>query len=162
MSYIYYPTAPPARAPRFPWAAFLVLSVAFFLTVHWPLTAQRTLDDYNRSQDDIVAEGAGSAVRQVVLVTLCGLAILSLVSRPSDRRLRIDGVPGWLVIGYAAWALMSLCYAPMVRFYELNPLWVFTLPGAAAFYAGATVYSAWQYRRGRGGQWKGRAQDSHG
>ena len=30
MSYIYYPTAPPARAPRFPWAVFLILSVAFF------------------------------------------------------------------------------------------------------------------------------------
>jgi exopolysaccharide production protein ExoQ len=111
MSYIYYPTAPPVRAPRFPWAVFLILSVGFFLTVHWPLTAQRTLDDYNRSQDDIVAEGAGSAVRQVVLVVLCGLAVLSLVSRPSDRHLRIDGLPGWLVIAYAAWASMSPIWA---------------------------------------------------
>ncbi len=67
-----------------------------------------------------------------------------------------------MIGGATAWALMSLCYAPMVRFYELNPLWVFTLPAAAAFYAGATLYSAWQYRLGRGGQWKGRAQDSHG
>jgi hypothetical protein len=50
----------------------------------------------------------------------------------------------------------------MVRFYRLNPLWTLTLPAAAAFYAGATVYSAWQYQLGRGGQWKGRAQDSHG
>ena len=37
-----------------------------------------------------------------------------------------------------------------------------TLPAAAAFYAGATFHSAWQYQRGRGGQWKGRAQDVHG
>ena len=49
-----------------------------------------------------------------------------------------------------------------MRFYGLNPLWTLTLPAAAAFYAGATVYSAWQYQVGRGGQWKGRAQDSHG
>jgi exopolysaccharide production protein ExoQ len=110
MSYIYYPTAPPARAPRFPWAAFLFLSLAFFLTVHWPLTAQTTLDDYNRSQDDIVAEAAGSAVRQVVLVVLFIMAVLSLF-RASDRRLRIDGVQGWLVIGYAAWALLSPIWA---------------------------------------------------
>jgi exopolysaccharide production protein ExoQ len=110
MSYIYYPTAPPSRAPRFPWAAFLFLSLAFFLTVHWPLTAQTTLDDYNRSQDDIVAEAAGSAVRQVVLVVLFIMAVLSLF-RPSDRRLRIDGVQGWLVIGYAAWALLSPIWA---------------------------------------------------
>jgi exopolysaccharide production protein ExoQ len=110
MSYIYYPTAPPARAPRFPWAAFLFLSLAFFLTVHWPLTAQTTLDDYNRSQDDIVAEASGSAVRQVVLVVLFIMAVLSLF-RPSDRRLRIDGVQGWLVIGYAAWALLSPIWA---------------------------------------------------
>jgi exopolysaccharide production protein ExoQ len=110
MSYIYYPTAPPARAPRFPWVAFLFLSLAFFLTVHWPLTAQTTLDDYNRSQDDIVAEAAGSAVRQVVLVVLFIMAVLSLF-RPSDRRLRIDGVQGWLVIGYAAWALLSPIWA---------------------------------------------------
>jgi exopolysaccharide production protein ExoQ len=110
MSYVYYPTAPPARAPHFPWAAFLFLSLAFFLTVHWPLTAQTTLDDYNRSQDDIVAEASGSAVRQVVLVVLFVVAVLSFF-RPSDRRLRIDGVQGWLVIGYAAWALMSPIWA---------------------------------------------------
>ena len=97
MSYIYYPTAPPARAPRFPWAAFLFLSLAFFLTVHWPLTAQTTLDDYNRSQDDIVAEASGSVVRQVVLVVLFIMAVLSLF-RPSDRRLRIDGVQGREII----------------------------------------------------------------
>ena len=70
--------------------------------------------------------------------------------------------PAFMVAGAGAWALMSLCYAPMVRFYRLNPLWALTLPAAATFYAAATVYSAWQFRRGRGGQWKGRAQDPHG
>ncbi len=67
-----------------------------------------------------------------------------------------------VVCGLSAWALMSVCYAPMGRFYRLNPLWTLTLPVAAAFYAAATVYSAWQYQLGRGGQWKGRAQDSPG
>jgi hopene-associated glycosyltransferase HpnB len=67
-----------------------------------------------------------------------------------------------LIGGAVACALMGLCYAPMVRFYRLNPLWTLTLPAAAAFYAGATLYSAWQYQLGRGGLWKGRAQDLHG
>src|ERR1700722_6077545 len=98
MSYVYYPTAPPAPRPPFPPGPAFFFFLAFFLTVHWPLTAQTTLDDYNRSQDDIVAEASGSAVRQVVLVVLFVAAVLSFF-RPSDRRRRVDGVQGWLVIG---------------------------------------------------------------
>jgi hopene-associated glycosyltransferase HpnB len=56
-------------------------------------------------------------------------------------------------------AFMTLSYLPMVRFYRLNPLWALTLPIAAIFYMGATVSSAVHYWSGRGGQWKGRAQD---
>ena len=55
----------------------------FLLTVHWPLEAQRTLDDYNLPQDDIVAQSAGSAVRQVVLIVLCGLWSPASSTRPS-------------------------------------------------------------------------------
>jgi hopene-associated glycosyltransferase HpnB len=94
----------------------------------------------------------------LLLGTLLGLLVTYLL----PPLLLFSGSLTGMIGGAAAWALMSLCYAPMVRFYDLNPLWVFTLPAAAAFYAGATVYSAWQYRLGRGGQWKGRAQDSHG
>ena len=60
----------------------------------------------------------------------------------------------------AAWLLMIICYQPMVRFYQLNPLWALTLPLTACFYLAATVHSAISYWRGRGGVWKGRAQDS--
>jgi hopene-associated glycosyltransferase HpnB len=90
--------------------------------------------------------------------TLVGLAATYLAPPLlllSDSRVGV-------LCGAAAWALMCLCYAPMVRFYRLNLLWTLTLPAAATFYAAATVYSAWQYQRGRGGQWKGRAQDAHG
>jgi len=62
-------------------------------------------------------------------------------------------------LGLAAWALMSVAYAPMVRFYRLSPLWSLCLPAIALFYAGATIHSAVQYARQRGGQWKGRNQD---
>jgi hopene-associated glycosyltransferase HpnB len=63
------------------------------------------------------------------------------------------------VLGLLAWGLMTLAYWPMVRYYRLPGAWAATLPAAACFYAGATVHSAWQYWRGRGGQWKGRVQD---
>ncbi len=62
-------------------------------------------------------------------------------------------------IGAAAWFLMTLSYAPMIRFYRLSLLWSLALPLIAIFYAGATFHSAIQYWRGKGGIWKGRAQD---
>jgi hopene-associated glycosyltransferase HpnB len=67
----------------------------------------------------------------------------------------------WLpiVLGAAACVMMTVSYAPMVRFYRLNKIWTLTLPLAAIFYVGATVQSAFNFWAGRGGQWKGRAQD---
>jgi hopene-associated glycosyltransferase HpnB len=94
----------------------------------------------------------------LLLGTLVGLMATYLL----PPLLLFSGSPPGAAGGLCAWALMSLCYAPMVRFYGLNPLWTLTLPAAAAFYAGATVHSGWLYLRGRGGQWKGRAQDSRG
>jgi hypothetical protein len=55
---------------------------------------------------------------------------------------------------------MTLAYLPAVRFFGLNPLWAFSLPASALFYLCATVHSAAMYWRGRGGEWKGRVQDS--
>jgi hopene-associated glycosyltransferase HpnB len=62
-------------------------------------------------------------------------------------------------LGAAAWLLMIVAYAPMVRFYGLNPLWSLTLPLSACFYMAATVHSAFKFWTGRGGEWKGRRQD---
>ncbi len=63
------------------------------------------------------------------------------------------------LLGLIAWMLMSVAYLPMVRFYKRRMLWAVALPMVACFYAGATVHSAIQYWRGRGGAWKGRVQD---
>ncbi len=64
------------------------------------------------------------------------------------------------VIGGAAYLLMIATYYPMIRFYELNPLWALTLPLSAVFYMAATIHSAVKFWSGRGGEWKGRAQDA--
>lgn len=62
-------------------------------------------------------------------------------------------------VGALAYLLMIAAYLPMVRFYRLNPLWALALPLSALFYMGAAVHSAAKYWLGRGGEWKGRAQD---
>jgi hopene-associated glycosyltransferase HpnB len=62
-------------------------------------------------------------------------------------------------LGAASWLLMSATYLPMVRFYRLPAPWALTLPAAAVFYLVATVHSAIKHWQGRGGEWKGRAQD---
>ena len=57
-----------------------------------------------------------------------------------------------------AWCLMSASFLPTVVFYRLSPIWSPFLPMGSVFYAYATLLSAARFWRGRGGQWKGRAQ----
>jgi hopene-associated glycosyltransferase HpnB len=62
-------------------------------------------------------------------------------------------------MGGLTYLLMAVLYLPMIRFYRLNPLWALTLPFSAVFHVAATVHSAAKFWSGRGGEWKGRAQD---
>jgi hopene-associated glycosyltransferase HpnB len=64
-----------------------------------------------------------------------------------------------LALGATAWMLMAIAYLPMVHFYRRGFWWSFALPAVALFYMCATVHSAVQYWRGKGGEWKGRVQD---
>jgi hypothetical protein len=53
---------------------------------------------------------------------------------------------------------MAVAFQPTLRFYRLSPLWGVALPAIALKYLLFTVDSAYEYVRGRGGSWKGRAQ----
>ena len=88
-------------------------------------------------------------------VALAGLAVTFVVP---PLLLGFGSAPARL-LGGSAWLLMSIAYRPMVRFYGFSSLFSALLPAVAAFYAGATLHSAIQYRLGRGGQWKSRIQD---
>jgi hopene-associated glycosyltransferase HpnB len=66
--------------------------------------------------------------------------------------LTIDGDP----LGAAAWALMTISFIPVLRFYGRNPAWTLALPLIAIFYTAASVHSAIRYWTGKGGMWKGR------
>jgi hopene-associated glycosyltransferase HpnB len=89
-----------------------------------------------------------------LLGTLLGLILVYLA--PPATALFAWGasqMAGWL-----ACFLMVIAMQPILRYYRLSPLWGFALPIIAAFYAFFTLDSAWNYWRGRGGMWKGRAQ----
>ena len=87
--------------------------------------------------------------------SLAGLA-LTYVTPPL---LVASAAPLCMGLGAAAWLLMTIAYLPLVRFYGLPYGYALLLPAVAIFYAGATLHSAVRYACGRGGQWKGRAQD---
>ncbi len=66
---------------------------------------------------------------------------------------------GWpQAAGLAAWGAMSAAFQPSLRFYRRSPAWGAAVPAIAVVYGWYTVISAVQHARGRGGQWKGRAQ----
>ncbi|MFD5782050.1 glycosyltransferase [Streptomyces sp. NPDC126933] len=65
-----------------------------------------------------------------------------------------DTAAGWL--GFAAWAVMTGTYIPMLRYYRQS-LWLAPLlPFTALLYLLMTVDSAVRHYRGRGAAWKGR------
>jgi hypothetical protein len=72
--------------------------------------------------------------------------------------LAIFGTGAPQFIGATAWLMMALAFQPTLRFYRLSPLWGIALPAIALQYMIFTLDSAYQYVRGRGGSWKGRAQ----
>jgi hopene-associated glycosyltransferase HpnB len=59
--------------------------------------------------------------------------------------------------GLTGWALMSVSYVPMLRFYRLSPLRAPTLPLIAMLYAAMTADSARRHYSGRAVSWRGRA-----
>jgi hopene-associated glycosyltransferase HpnB len=60
--------------------------------------------------------------------------------------------------GWLTWAVMTIAFQPVLRFYGLSPLWGPFLPAIALAYMAFTLDSAYQNARGRGGLWKGRVQ----
>jgi len=116
----------------------------------------RSLRRYPRLADiwNMVARTAYTQLRHspwLLGATVAGMA-LAYVAPP--LLLSAGGIAAWL--GGAAWLLMMIAYLPMVRFYRLSPLWSPLLPATALVYVAATIDSARRYRKGKGGQWKGR------
>jgi hopene-associated glycosyltransferase HpnB len=88
--------------------------------------------------------------------TVAGMAIV--YAAPPLLALFAHGPARWL--GLAAWLVMAIAIQPTLRLYRLWSLWGAALPLAGALYGGFTVWSAVRAWQGKGGQWKGRMQDS--
>ncbi len=86
--------------------------------------------------------------------TIAGMALIYLV--PPFFTLFGSGLSR--ALGAAAWAVMSLAFQPILRFYRVSALWGLALPVIACAYMVFTIDSAYQHLRGKGGLWKGRIQ----
>ena len=112
MSYNNYPhTGLALKVGRPPWLLFLFLTAVFFLGFHDLSDAKRGIDNYNLSQDDIVATVKGSLVPHIAQLSLGIGAIVSMIRHRTNRRLRIDGPLGWILLSFVGWAFISSIWA---------------------------------------------------
>jgi len=91
----------------------------------------------------------------ILIGLMAGMAITYLAP---PALLLLSGSPLAMAFGGLAWLAMAASFLPMLRMYRCSPLIALLLPAIAAFYMAATVGSAVQFWRGRGGAWKGRYQ----
>lgn len=111
MNYNHNPqTGSVLQGGRFPWPLFLFLTVVLYLGYHDLSHAKWGIDNYDLSQDDFVASIKGSVVPHIAVLSLGIVAIATLVRHRTDIRLRINGTFGWLVLGFVAWAFISVIW----------------------------------------------------
>ena len=91
-------------------------------------------------------------------LALFGMVLALTVIFAMPPLLLLSGSPAAMALGGAVWLAMSLVYVPILRFYRCPVLLAPLLPLIALFYTAATIGSAVQFWRGRGGRWKGRYQ----
>lgn len=92
----------------------------------------------------------------LLLVTMLGMLLVFI----APVALLFVGDPFTETLGAFTWLLSAALFVPVAREYKV-PFWTsFCLPGIALFYLAATVESAMRYWTGRGGEWKGRVQDT--
>ncbi|MER7187239.1 glycosyltransferase [Streptomyces hyaluromycini] len=92
----------------------------------------------------------------LLLGTVAGLVLVYLVPPAAVLAGAVTGSATALLLGAAAWLVMTATYVPMLRYYR-QPLWLAPLlPFTAFLYLLMTVDSAVQHYRGRGAAWKGR------
>lgn len=105
---------------------------------------------------DMVARTAYTQLlHSVALLLLCTLIMLAAFVAPVVLVVVMD-LP-LMLISLTALILMMLSYLPVIRYYHLNPVWLLSLPFAAALYLCMTWSSAIRHWQGTGAVWKNRA-----
>jgi hopene-associated glycosyltransferase HpnB len=105
----------------------------------------------------MIARSAYAQLRYspLLLAGTLGGMLLTFVA-PVLMALFASGVPR--ALGLLSWGIMWALFQPILRVYQLSPLWGFALPAIALEYLVFTLDSAYAHARGRGGTWKGRVQ----
>jgi len=100
------------HANQFPWLTLLFLVVVFFCVNHDVFYSKLVVDSFNASEEAIITGvNEGSLARRIALLALGLFAVISLYRHPGSTRHRINGPLGWIVLSFAAWALMSVVWA---------------------------------------------------
>src|ERR1035438_2405644 len=100
------------RAERLPWLMFLFLAVVFFLMTYNLIFAEMGGSNDSISVNDLTAAiTEGSLTRQIALISLALVAIASLLHHRSNVRLRVNGLLGWVFLGFMVWAFLSSIWA---------------------------------------------------
>jgi hopene-associated glycosyltransferase HpnB len=90
----------------------------------------------------------------MLVLTVLALALTYL----APPALLLSSEPAVIICGGGAWLGMTIAFLPTLRAYDAPRLLSPLLPLIALFYIAATIASALQFWRGRGGYWKGRFQ----
>jgi hopene-associated glycosyltransferase HpnB len=91
----------------------------------------------------------------ILIALMVGMAVTYLVP---PFLVLLSGSRVGMALGGVAWLAMAASFLPILKMYRCPPLVALLLPAIAAFYMAATLGSAVQFWRGRGGSWKGRFQ----
>ena len=108
--------------------------------------------------EHMVARTAFNQLRHSALLLLLAMAGM-LLTYVLPVVLLFSGSLKLAVLGAVSYAMMCIAYLPTVRLYRVSWVWAITLPFSAVFFMVATIHSGLKYWAGRGGEWKGRAQD---
>jgi len=95
----------------------------------------------------------------ILLFVTVGMAVTYLAP---PLLVLLSGETPAIVLGGVAWLGMTLSFLPTLKLYRCPLLVAPLLPAIALFYMAATIFSAVQFWRGRGGAWKGRYQAASG
>jgi hopene-associated glycosyltransferase HpnB len=124
-----------------------------------PATRATSIREYRSWQSiwDMIARSAFAQLSYSAIVLVFTIAALGLIYLAPPLLLLSPEMPARLC-GGLAWLAMGIAFLPTLRSYDAPPLLAVLLPLIALFYIAATVASAVQFWRGRGGLWKGRLQ----
>ncbi len=106
----------------------------------------------------MIARSAYAQLRYSPLILFGTLLVLALLFLAPPLLVIFGTGADPQVIGIVAWALMAIIAQPMLAHYRVSPLWGVAMPAIGTAYGVATLNSALQHWRGRGGLWKGRVQ----